>query len=187
MQEDIDENIEMGELSMEETLEHLGRELTKVRTGKASPNMFNGLRADYYGVSTPINQMASVSTTDARTIVIKPWDKGALNPIEQAIMHSNMGLNPQNDGEIIRINIPPLTQERRRDMVKRINSLTEDARISIRGARRDMMDAIKKAVKDGYPEDAGKREETKVEDLVKSFVKRAEAAAEKRKEEVMKV
>ncbi len=187
MQEEIDLYFEEARESMQSALERLGRELTKIRTGKASASIFSGVMADYYGTQTPITQMANISATDARTLVIQPWDKGALQPIETAIINSNMGLNPQNDGEIIRINIPALTEDRRREMVKKVKALAEDAKVSIRSARKDLMDGIKSAVKDGYPEDSGKRMESNAEEVTKEFGAKADKAADAREKEIMTV
>lgn len=187
MQEEIDLYMEEAQESMQSAVERLARELTKVRTGKASPSVFNGVMAEYYGTMTPLSQMANITTPDARTIVIQPWDKGALQPIEMAIIKNNMGFNPQNDGEIIRINVPPLTEERRKQMVKKIKALTEDCKVSIRNARRDVMDVIKKSVKDGYPEDMGKDMEKSAQDLTNSFGAKAEKIADGKEADIMKV
>lgn len=187
MQEEIDLYMETAGESMQEALDRLGRELSRVRTGKATPSVFNGVMAEYYGTLTPISQMANISTPDARSIIIQPWDKGALQPIEGAIIKANMGFNPQNDGEIIRINVPPLTEERRREMVKKIKAVTEESKVSIRNARRDIMDAIKQAVKDGYPEDMGKDMEKTAQNLTDSYTNRADKAAEDREKDIMTV
>ncbi len=187
MQEELDLYMDTAQEGMQDALERLARELSRVRTGKATPAVFNGVMAEYYGTMTPISQMANITTPDARTLVIQPWDKGALQPIEQAIIASNMGLNPQNDGEIIRINVPPLTEERRREMVKKIKALSEDAKVSIRNARRDLMDAIKQAVKDGYPEDAGKHMEQKAQDLTNEYTNKADKTAESKEKDIMTV
>ncbi len=187
MQEELDLYKETAKESMQDALERLARELSRVRTGKASPSIFNGVMAEYYGTMTAISQMANITTSDARTIMIQPWDKGALQPIEHAIIAANMGLNPQNDGELIRINVPPLTEERRREMVKKIKSFTEEAKVSIRNARRDLMEAIKQAVKDGYPEDAGKKLEQEAQELTNSFAAKAEKTADAKEKDIMTV
>ncbi len=187
MEEELDLYMQSAEEGMQEALERLARELTKVRTGKASPSIFNGVMAEYYGTMTPISQMANISTSDARTITIQPWDKAALHPIEHAIMAANMGLNPQNDGEIIRISVPPLTEERRKEMVKKIKAYAEECKVSIRSARRDLMEAIKDAVKDGFPEDAGKRLEQKAQDLTNTFTGKADKTAEGKEKDIMTV
>ncbi|MEM6725899.1 MAG: ribosome recycling factor, partial [Bacteroidota bacterium] len=148
-------------------ISHLNKELSKVRTGKASGSMFDSVMVDYYGNPTPIRQVSNVGVLDARTLTIQPWEKSMLEPIERAIFKANLGVTPQNDGEIIRIVLPMLTEERRREMVKQVKSNAEDAKVSIRNARRDVMDFIKKSVKDGYPEDQGKRMEDKVDNITK--------------------
>lgn len=187
MQEEIDLYMDDAKESMQSAMERLAKELSKVRTGKASPSVFSGVMADYYGTLTPLNQMANITTPDARTIVIQPWDKKALQPIEMAIIKGNMGFNPQNDGEIIRINVPPLTEERRRDMVKKIKALMEECKVSIRNARRDVMDVIKKSVKDGYPEDMGKDMEKNAQNLTDSYTSKAEEIASNKEKDIMKV
>lgn len=187
MQEELDLYMETASESMQEALERLARELSRVRTGKASPDMFSGVMADYYGTLTPVPQMANISVPDARSIIIQPWDKGALQPIEMAIVKANMGFNPQNDGEIIRISVPPLTEERRREMAKKVKALSEEAKVSIRNARRDVMDAIKKAVKDGYPEDMGKDLEKQAQNLTDANSKKAEEMAADKEKDIMTV
>ena len=187
MQEDIDIAIEMAEESMGLAMKHLQRELTKVRTGKASPSIFDGLMVEYYGSDTPLNQVANVGSLDARTLTIQPWEKSMLEPIEKAIFAANMGLTPQNDGNIIRITIPMLTEERRRDLVKQVKKLGEDTKVSIRNARRDAMDEIKSGVKNGYPEDMGKRMEEKVQKITDSYITKVDEFAKKKEEDVMTV
>jgi ribosome recycling factor len=157
--EDVEMAIEIAKEAMDHALEHLQKELQKIRTGKASPAIVSDILVDYYGSPTPLNQVANVGTTDARTIQIQPWEKKMLAPIEQAIFAANIGLTPMNDGEFIRINIPPLTEERRKDLVKQAKHLGEESKISLRSTRHKVMDSIKMAVKSGYPEDAGKRKE----------------------------
>jgi len=170
---------------MEEAIEHLERELVRVRTGKASPAMLNGIMVNYYGVPTPINQTASISTADSRTITIQPFDKSNLPLIEKAIFEANLGVTPQNDGQLVRINVPPLTTERRQQLAKVVKSEGEEAKISIRNARRDAMEQIKKEVKNGYPEDAGKRMEEKVQGWTDSLSKKVEQIVESKEKEVM--
>lgn len=154
---------------MDDTIVHLKNELLKVRTGKANPGMIEGVMVNYFGVPTPINQLANISVADARTLAIQPWDKKILNDVERAIIESNLGYNPMNDGDFIRIPVPPLTEERRKDLVRQAKALGEDGKVSVRNVRKDAMNAVKQEIKDGYPEDAGKRLESKIEDLVKSF------------------
>lgn len=187
MQEEVNMYIEMGQESMEKSISHLQEELAKVRTGKASPNMLSGIRVDYYGSPTALNQVSNVSTSDAKTIVIKPYEKTMLAPIEKAIFEANLGLTPQNNGELIMINIPPLTEERRRDFVKRAKALGEDAKVSLRSVRRDLMDSLKKAEKDGFPEDAKKRKEDEVEALTKEFVGKIDKIVSLKEADIMKI
>ena len=152
----IDDYMKKGKQYMEDAIDHLQRELIKIRTGKASTSMLDGIMVNYYNVPTPINQVANLNAVDSKTIAIQPWDKSALGDIEQAIFAANLGLTPQNDGEFIRINIPPLTEERRKDLVKQSKALGEEGKVSLRNARHKLIDFVKKEVKDGYPEDAGK-------------------------------
>lgn len=169
MQDDIDEGFEMAKMEMDSSIEFLEKELSRISTGKANPSLVTGLLVDYYGSPTPMSQVANIATADTRTITIQPWEKATIAPIERAIFEANLGVTPQNDGELVRISIPPLTEQRRKDLVKTAKDKGEDAKISIRSARRDLMDAIKKAVKDGYPEDAGKRAEDKAQEQTKSY------------------
>lgn len=185
--EDLLDHIEMGKMEMEGTLEHLQGELLKIRTGKASPAMLKGIMVDYYDVPTPLNQVANVGTADAKTLTIQPWEKSMLSPIEQAIFAANIGLTPMNDGEIIRINIPPLTEERRKQLVKSAKAEGEDAKVSIRNARQKVMNEIKKAVKDGYPEDMGKRREEETQKMVNSFSEKINKMIEAKEVDIMKV
>lgn len=161
--------IEEAKEAMEHALDHLKKELVKIRAGKASPDMLSGLVVPYYGSPTPLAQVANVSVSDSRTLVIQPWEKSMIQPIEKAIMEANMGFTPQNDGDLIRINIPPLTEDRRKQMVKQVKAVGEDTKVGLRSARRDAMDGIKKAVKDGFAEDAGKRMEDEVEAMTKRY------------------
>ncbi len=187
MQEDMETHIEMASEAMSESIDHLQRELIKVRTGKANPNMLNGVMVAYYGNPTPLQQVANVSISDARTIVIQPWEKSMVAPIEKAIMEANLGFTPQNDGELIRINIPPLTEDRRKEMVKRAKKLGEDTKVSLRNARREAMDQIKKGIKEGFPEDAGKRMEQQIEDLTHKFSDQVDKMVEKKEEDIMTI
>lgn len=187
MEDLLSDHLEESKMLMEEAIEHLERELVKIRTGKASPAMMNGILVNYYGVPTPINQTSSISTADSRTITIQPFDKSNLPNIEKAIFEANLGVTPQNDGQLIRINIPPLTEERRRQLAKSVRAEGEDAKISIRNARRDAMESIKKEVKDGYPEDAGKRMEEKVQGWTDGFIKKIEEVVEHKEHEVLTI
>lgn len=186
-EEDLLDKLEEMQMQMEESIEHLQREMVKVRTGKASTSTFNGILVDYYGSPTPLNQVANVAVADAKTITIQPWEKTMLGPIEKAIFEANLGLTPMNDGELIRITIPPLTEERRRELGKKVKQLGEDAKVSIRNSRKMGMDAIKKAVKAGYPEDAGKRKEDEVQKSTDAFSSKINALVEAKDKEIMKV
>ncbi|TVR84301.1 MAG: ribosome recycling factor [Saprospirales bacterium] len=187
MSEDLDDIIQNGGVAMDEALDHLKKELVKVRTGKASPSMLSGLLVNYYGTPTPMNQVANIATSDARTLTIQPWEKSMLGPIEKAIFEANLGLTPMNDGEVVRINIPPLTEERRRDLVKHIKSLGEDAKVSIRSTRQKLMDALRKEVKAGFPEDAGKRLEDKIQGMVNAFSEKADEIVAAKEKDVMTI
>lgn len=172
---------------MSASVEHLKFELTKIRTGKASTNLLIDIAVNYYGSMTPVNQVASVSTADARTIVIQPWEKNMLRPIENAIFEANLGITPMNDGEVIRLTIPPLTEERRRDLVKQAKHLGEEAKVGVRSSRHKALDSIKKAVKDGYPEDAGKDKEENIQNLVNKFTKLIDQLIEAKEKDVMHI
>lgn len=183
----LEEYMKKGEEYMDNAIDHLKKELVKVRAGKASPSMLQGLMVDYYGTPTPINQVGNINAPDSRTLSIQPWDKNALQAIEKAIFEANLGITPQNDGEFVRINIPPLTEERRTQLVKQTKALGEDAKVSLRSARHKMLDFIKKEVKDGYPEDAGKRKEKEVQDLVEAKTKEIEDILDAKEKDIMTV
>jgi ribosome recycling factor len=172
---------------MQKALEHFEYELSKIRAGKASPLILEGVNADAYGAMTPINQLANVTTPDARTISIQPWDGSLLQPIEKAILMANIGLTPQNDGKIIRLNIPPLTEERRKELVKQTKNEAEDCRISLRTARRDANEKVKKMLKDGLPEDSAKSAETSIQNLVNDFGVKVDKHLEVKEKEIMTV
>ena len=187
MEATIESTLKDGRASFDKTIDHLKSELMKIRAGKASPAMVQGIMVDYYGTPTPLNQVANVSTPDSRTLAIQPWEKSLLGPIEQAIFAANLGLTPMNDGEFVRISIPPLTEERRKDLVKQCKALGEDAKVSARSARHKMIDFIKKEVKEGYPEDAGKKKEGEVEGMVKNIASKIEELLEAKEKEIMTV
>lgn len=187
MQEEVTLNIEMAEESMDKAIDHLQKELVKIRTGKASPAILGGVLVSYYGNPTPLNQVANISTSDARTLVIQPWEKSMLPVIEKSIFETNLGITPMNDGEVIRLAIPPLTEERRRDLVKQAKGLGEEAKVSLRSARHKAMDFLKKAVKDGYPEDAGKRREKEVDDLTHKYNEKVDKLIEVKEKDIMTV
>ena len=172
---------------MHKALNHLEAELVKIRAGKANPAMLDGIVADYYGNPTAINQIANISVLDARTISVQPWEKNMLQAIERAITMANIGINPQNDGNIIRLFLPPLTEERRKEMVKRCNAEGEHAKIAIRNIRRDSIEAIKKLQKDGLSEDIGKDAEKEAQDLTDKYISLVEKHLEAKEKEIMAV
>lgn len=187
--DDMDTNTILDEASvrMQKTVDHLDEELLNVRAGKASPNVLNGVMVDYYGSQTPVTGAASVTVPDAKTILIQPWDKNMIKPIEKAIIDSNIGLTPSNNGEQIRLTIPPLTEERRKELVKQVRAYAETARISLRNARRDAVEAFKKALKEGMPEDESKDGETRSQKLLEKYSKLLDASLEKKEREIMTV
>lgn len=187
MQEEIDIYFESSKESMDSSLDRLKRELKKIRTGKASPSMLESINVDYYGSQTPLQQVANVGIADGRTLTIKPWEKGMLEAIERSIFEANLGVTPQNDGEIIRIMIPPLTEERRKELVKQVKKSAEEAKISLRSSRRDLIEEIKKAVKDGYPEDLGKDAETNADNLTKKYTTEIDSIVDSKEKDIMKV
>ena len=172
---------------MDKAIEHLENELTKIRAGKANPQMLEGLFVDYYGNNTPLNQVANVNSPDARTIVIQPWEKGMLQPIEKAIQMANLGFNPQNDGVIIRISVPPLNEERRKELVKRCRAEGEHNKVTIRTARKDANDAVKKEIKKGITEDEAKEAELKIQQLTDQYVIKVDKHLDGKEKEIMTV
>lgn len=172
---------------MHKAVVHVSQELVKIRAGKAMPNMLDGLQVDYYGTKTPINQVASVTTPDARTLMIKPWEKSMIPEIEKAIRNSELGLNPQNDGEQVIINIPQLTEERRQNLVKQVKHEGEQGKISIRNIRKDTNDSLKQLQKEGISEDEIKRAEDKVQELTDQHTKKIDELMEKKEKEIMTV
>ncbi|MBR0339800.1 MAG: ribosome recycling factor [Alistipes sp.] len=172
---------------MQKAVDFLEESLANIRAGKASVNVLNGVFVEYYGSQTPVSGVASVTVPDAKTILIQPWDKNMIRPIEKAIIDSNIGLTPSNNGESIRLSMPPLTEERRKELVKQSKAEAENARISLRNARRDAVEAFKKAVKEGMPEDEGKDGEAQTQKLVDKFSKAIDAAFEKKEKEIMTV
>jgi ribosome recycling factor len=185
--EEINLVMDMTRESMQHSIEHLEKELSKVRTGKATPSMISDILVEYYGSPTPMAQVANIASADARTLTIQPWEKSMLRHIENAIFEANLGVTPQNDGEIVRLSFPPLTEERRREMVKKAKTLGEDSKVGIRNARRDAMEEIKKAVKNGYPEDAGKGKEAIIQDLTNKFTEKVDAVLTAKEKDIMSV
>jgi ribosome recycling factor len=186
-QEEVDFYIETAKEGMNHAMEHLQKELLKIRAGKANPDMLSGLSVPYYGSQTPLSQVANVTSSDSRTLVIQPWEKNMIQPIEKSIMEANLGFNPQNDGDVIRINIPALTEDRRKQLVKQAKSAAEDSKVGLRTSRRDAMEGIKKAVKDGYPEDMGKRMEEQIETMTKSYSDKIDQMLQGKEKDIMTI
>lgn len=172
---------------MEKALEHLQNELIRLRAGKANPHILDGIMVNYYGTNTPLNQVANINTPDAKTIAIQPWEKNMVDPIEKAIMAANIGITPVNNGEIIRLAIPPLTEERRMQLVKQVKHEGENAKISIRNARRDTNEAIKKLQKDGLPEDEAKKAEDIIQKNTDDFIKKIDDIVDKKEKDIMSI
>lgn len=172
---------------MQHAITHLEKEFVNIRAGKASPAMLGSVFVDYYGSQTPLSQVSNLATPDARTITVTPWEKNMLHPIEKAIMIANIGFNPMNNGESIIINVPPLTEERRRDLAKQAKSHAEDAKVSIRNCRKDANTEIKKLEKNGLSEDVCKGAEEDVQQLTNSFTKKVDELLTVKEAEIMKV
>ncbi len=187
MTEELKLIIEDTATSMDKAINHLEAELAKIRAGKATPQMLDGILAEYYGNPTPISQVANITTMDARTISVQPWEKNMLHVIERAIIAANIGINPQNDGNIIRLFLPPLTEERRKELVKRCNGEGENAKVSIRNIRRDSIEGIKKLQKDGLSEDECKDAEVEAQALTDKFIALVEKHLAAKEKEIMAV
>jgi ribosome recycling factor len=185
--EEIDLLLEMAQDSMERALKHTQIELTKIRAGKASTTMLDGIQVEYYGIMTPLAQMSSITTPDARTIQVKPFERKTIGDIERAIINSNVGLNPANDGETIRLNVPPLTEERRRDLVKKVKHEIEIAKVNVRKVRQDTNDDLKKLKNDGVSEDAIKVGEEKVQKLTNQFIDKTDQMFAAKETDIMHV
>lgn len=187
MQEELSMILEDAEDHMKKAIQHLEVELVKIRAGRANPNMLDGIVVDYYGSPTPIGQVGNISVADARTITIQPWEKNMLQPIERSIINSNIGLTPQNDGNIIRLFLPPLTEERRKELVKRVNAEGEHTKVAVRNIRRDAIEQIKKLQKDGLSEDAAKDAEKDVQALTDRYTIQIDKHLEAKDKEIMAV
>ncbi|HEY9007577.1 ribosome recycling factor [Ohtaekwangia sp.] len=183
--EEIELYLEDARESMTKALNHVGHELTKIRAGKANPAMLDGLQVSYYGAMTPLNQVASVTSPDARTLFVKPWEKGMIQEIEKAIINGNLGLNPQNDGQQVIINIPMLTEERRKQLVKQVGQECEHGKVSIRNIRKDTNEQLKKIK--GVSEDDVKNAEEKVQKMTDDFIIKVDALMKKKEAEIMTV
>jgi ribosome recycling factor len=187
MEEELELIFDTSKEHMDKAIEHLEKALVKIRAGRANPSMLEGVRVDYYGNMTPLNQVSNINTPDARTLSVQPWEKNLMQDIEKAIIAANLGLNPMNNGEMIIINIPPLTEERRKDLVKRARSEAEDAKVGVRNARKEMMDEIKKLGKDGLSEDLVKDAEGEAQTITDNYTKNVDNILEKKESEIMAI
>ena len=170
MQDLIDKAVNTGEEGMKKAINHLESELAKIRAGKATPQIIDGIVVDYYGSHVPVSQVGNVTVMDARTLNIQPWEKNMLGPIEKAIIAANIGINPQNDGVNIRLFLPPLTEERRKELVKKSHQEGETSKVGVRSARRDAIEAVKKLQKEGLSEDAAKDVEESIQQLTDKYI-----------------
>ena len=177
---DIEEKMDMSVMHLEDTL-------AQIRAGKANPKILDAVKVDYYGSAAPVSNVANISVPDARTIVITPWEKSMFKEIEKAIINSEIGITPENNGEVIRLSIPPLTEERRKALVKQSKGEAEQAKISVRNARRDAIDGLKKAVKNGMPEDVEKDAEAKVQKIHDNYMKKIDEVFAAKEKEILTV
>jgi ribosome recycling factor len=179
--------IEEMKEGMDHAISHLEKEFHKFRTGKASPQMLEGVKVDYYGAMTDIDKVSNINTPDARQITVQPWEKNMLSPIAKAIMEANLGFNPQNNGEFLRIAVPPLTEERRREMVKKAKAESENAKVAIRNIRREAVEEAKKLEKEGIPEDEIKVLEKEIQTTTDNFILKVEKVLEHKEKDIMTV
>ena len=184
---DVNHYLSSAEEKMELAVEFLAESLAHIRAGKANPKILDGIRVDYYGSAAPISNVANVSVPDARTITITPWEKSMFKEIERAIINSDLGITPENNGEVIRISIPPLTEDRRKALVKQSKGEAEQAKISVRNARRDAIEGLKKAIKEGMPEDVEKDAETSVQKVHDKYMKRIDEVLAAKEKEILTV
>ncbi len=187
MTDDLSLILEEGQDLMKKAINHLEAELVKIRAGKANPTMLDGIMVDYYGNATPINQVGNISAMDARTISIQPWEKNMLQPIERAIIAANIGINPQNDGNIIRLFLPPMTEERRKELVKRSNGEGEQAKVAVRSIRRESIEQIKKLQKEGLSEDEAADAEAEMQQITDKYISLVEKHLAAKEKEIMSV
>ncbi|MCF6365481.1 MAG: ribosome recycling factor [Bacteroidales bacterium] len=187
MNEDVQMQFEILEESINKAIDYLQNELAKLRAGKANPHMLSGITVESYGQQSPLNQIANVGTMDAQTIVIQPWDKSMIPIIEKEIQKANLGFNPQNNGERIMINVPPLTEERRKELVRFVKAEEENCKISLRSARKEAMDGFKQLKEDGLSEDEQKRAEAKVQEQIDASVKKVASIISEKEKEIMTV
>jgi len=185
MNEELKFIIDSTKEAMDSAVKHLEKQLSNIRAGKASPAMLGSVMVDYYGTQTPLNQVANVNTPDGRTISVQPWEKAMIQEIERGIMLANLGFNPMNNGESVIINVPPLTEERRKELAKQAKAEAEDAKVAVRNARKDAMNDIKKV--DGVSEDQQKNTEVDVQDLTDSYTKKIDDVLSVKEKEIMTV
>jgi ribosome recycling factor len=187
MEEEARFCIDMAQEKMDKAIKHLEDELIRIRAGKATPNILDGIFVDYYGVNTPLAKVSNIGTPDAKTIIVQPWDKTMLETIEKAILYANIGLTPMNNGEIIRLNIPPLTEERRKTLVKQVKSMGENTKVSVRNARRDANDELKKLQKNGLPEDVEKESTEQVQKMTDEYIHKIDVIVAGKEKDIMTV
>ena len=187
-QDSLDEIIKSAEHRMTTAVEFLGRDLQSVRTGRASPTLLDRIQVDYYGSPTPINGVANISAPDPHMVLVQPWDRTMLGPIEKAIQKSDLGINPTNDGQVIRLVLPQLTQDRRKDLVKQVHHRAEEARVAVRNCRRDALDHLRKAEKDGgISQEDARRAQDRLQKLTDQFIKRVDDVSKNKETEVLEV
>ncbi|MDR1723917.1 MAG: ribosome recycling factor [Tannerella sp.] len=184
---DTNQIIKGSETKMSSAIKYLDDELARIRAGKANPKILDGIRVPYYGEMVQLSNVASINTPDAKTLLITPWERPLLKEIERAIINSDVGITPENNGEVIRLGIPPLTEERRRQLAKQAKAEAENAKVSVRNTRREVIEALKKSVKDGVPEDVEKDAEEKVQKIHDKFVKQIDELYTAKEKEIMTV
>ncbi|NCD70337.1 ribosome recycling factor [Mucilaginibacter agri] len=187
MSELVKKQLNDAKASMDKAVDHTDNELSKIRAGKASPGMLDGIMVDYYGTPTPLTQIGNVNTPDARTIIVQPWEKSLLNAIEKAIKEADLGINPQNDGVVIRLNVPPLTEERRKDLVKKVKAEAENGKIAVRNIRKDTNAKIQKLKSEGVSEDEIKTGEGEVQKLTDAYIVKVDKLSEAKEKDIMTV
>lgn len=187
MAADVKQIIKDAEMKMTSALSHLDDELARIRAGKANPRILDNVRVEYYGSPAPLSNVSSITTPDAKTIMITPWEKQMLKEIEKAILNSNVGITPENNGEVIRLGIPPLTEERRRQLAKQAKQEAEKTKVSVRNTRRDVIEILKKSVKDGVPEDVEKDAEDTIQKVHDKYIKQIDELYAVKEKEIMTV
>jgi ribosome recycling factor len=187
MEEEAKFHIDLTREKMEKALKHLEDELLRIRAGKATPNILDGINVDYYGAVMPLSQVSSIGTPDPKSIIIQPWDKTMFEAIEKAILAANIGLTPMNNGEIIRLSVPPLTEERRKGLVKQIRTMAENTKVSIRNSRREVLEDFKKLQKNGMAEDIVKDAEHKTQEMTDSYIKKVDSVIVVKEKDIMTV